>query len=106
MSHHVDLDDSFKDNLPKLKDEVRRQVGAIVHSLQANEFLEPGDDYLFERSPKDQSCGCAHSSGSWGDWKLVWYYEYSSVLPSAVEAVVVLLVQEGFELTPIKPRSA
>jgi hypothetical protein len=41
-----------------------------------------------------------------GDWKLAWYYEYSSVLPSAVEVVVVLLVQEVFELTPIKPRAA
>ena len=51
MSHFVDVDDSFKDNLPKLRDEVRNQVGTIFKSLQANAFFEPSDDYLFERNP-------------------------------------------------------
>lgn len=104
MSHSVELDDSFKDGLPKLKDEARKQVGQILGCLRTNAFFEPGDDYLFQRSPRGESCACAHSSGSWGNWRLVWYYEYSA-LPSTVDVVVVLLVEEAFDLTPIKPRS-
>jgi hypothetical protein len=107
MSHHVDIDDTFKDNLPKLNNDARKQVGAIFQALQVDKFFEPGEDYFFARDPKDQSCACTHINGTWGKWKMVWCYEYFHVMNSSVEAVVVLLVEDHpLELTTIKPRSA
>jgi hypothetical protein len=105
MIHVVDLENSFKENLSFLKETAQRQVGAIVSALQGNPFFEPSDEYLFERNPKDQSSACTHSDGSWDGWKLLWYYEYSSSLPSSIEAVVVELIKEAVELKVIRPRT-
>lgn len=109
MSHFVDLDASFKSNFNDLlarSGDVRNQIGYIISSLEKDPFFVPGDDYLFQRDPGDQSCVCAHLSGSWGDWKLVWYYEYSSFLPSIIEAVVVTLAKEAIEFKVVRPQSA
>ena len=105
MSHFVELDASFRDSLPELRDNVQGEIARIISALEQDPFFEPGDDYLFQRDSSDQSCVCSRLSGSWGNWKMVWCYEYSPTLPSNVEAVVVALVQEAVELKVIKPRS-
>ncbi|MGC1372947.1 MAG: hypothetical protein WA824_12495 [Candidatus Sulfotelmatobacter sp.] len=103
MSHLLDLDDSFKDNISELKNPARGEIGSILSSLEDDPFFEPGSEYLFQRSPKDQHCVC--SSRCWDSWKLVWYYEYSSLMPSTVEVIVLMLVREPSELSTIKPRT-
>jgi hypothetical protein len=100
--HFLDLDDTYKDNFPKLRHAVKDEIGRILSSLQTDAFFVPSDDYLFERDPQDQSCACTHSSGSWENWKLLWYYQYFLDFPSIVEVVVVMLVKE--ELKSIEPR--
>jgi hypothetical protein len=105
MTHFVELDVSFKDNLPELTESAQGEIARIISALERDPFFEPGDDYLFQRNSSDQSCVCVRISGSWGNWKIVWCYEYSSVLPSNVEVVVVAMVREAVELKVIKPRS-
>lgn len=105
MKHVIDLDKSFEVEIHNLPSVAREQiVGGIISALETDPFFEPGDDYLFERSSKDQSCACTHSSGSWEGWKLLWYYEYSPTLPTMVKVIGLVLVKEPFELKTIKPK--
>jgi hypothetical protein len=104
MKHVIDLDKSFEEEIHNLPSAAREQiVGIIIYALETDPFFEPGDDYLFERSAKNQSCACTHGSGSWEGWKLLWYYEYSATFPTMVEVICVVLVKEPFELGLIKP---
>ncbi|MGB9489650.1 MAG: hypothetical protein WCA92_04205 [Terriglobales bacterium] len=102
--HTLEYDESFYKDLSALNKTANVEIGQILFSLQNEAFFEPSDQYLFERSKVDQSCACTHSSGSWGGWKLLWYYQYSTFLPSTVEVIIVMLAYEPVALQPIKPR--
>lgn len=101
----VELDDSFVKNIANLSNKARHQIGAIIKNLESDEYYQPHDDHIIcSRNEIDNACACQHLS-EWGDWKLVWYYEYSATYTSTVETVVIMLVEEPLQARTLRKKS-
>jgi len=107
MAHHVKWHNCFVKNIDHFDTRVRKQILAIVHELEQDKFFKPDDDnFVFERDEREGICICQHIN-DWGDWQLVWYYEYLPRLSSTIDSVVVMLVRQPMQrLTPTGRSSA
>lgn len=104
MAHQVILDDSFE-NIGKVKEAIRDQIGAIVKALESDPLFEPDpQDYWIERDADNRTCACRRFEG-WDDWQMEWLYRYSprtAYFEPEITAVVVLLTREPLQLQPTR----
>jgi hypothetical protein len=105
MAHTVELHDSFATSIGLLSQGVQDEMGVIVSALEADPYFEPDpSEYFFKRHVEQHSCSCRHMS-HWGDWQLLWLYEYSHRFSSMISNIVVALIEEPVEVKPILPRT-
>src|ERR1700733_4274349 len=98
MAHSVQLHASFEKNIDRLDLRVQDGIGSIVKSLESDVYFEPDEEnYLFDRDLSEGVCSCRHIN-DWGDWQITWFYEYSGDLPTAVESIIVMLVQQPLQV--------
>lgn len=100
--HYIELADSYVRNFCRLDPCVQAEIHAIHEELARDPYFMPdGDKYLVDEKHKSERVVvCQHVSG-WDGWQMVWFFEYSDVMPSTPENIVLMLHYQPFKT--IKP---
>lgn len=103
MAYRTQPQESFTENLPRLKPEAQRDVGRILKALEQDcDFCPSVDEgYIVEVDPKGL-CACRHPE-KWDDcWQLTWHKEVG--WGSQVEVIYVRLDCVDLTLVKLEPR--